>query len=62
MGDFELGARLFTYGVILSTFGGGIINNINYDEVSVTKNHHMPARQGLVNDDEDNYDVSLQHV
>ena len=28
MGDFELGARLLTYGGILSTFGGVIINNI----------------------------------
>ena len=27
MGDFELGARLFTYGGILLTEGGVIINN-----------------------------------
>ena len=40
--------------------GGDIY--INYDDVSVTKYHHVPARQGLVNDYEDNYDVSLQHI
>ena len=34
-GDFELGARLLTYGGILLTFGGVIINNM-FDSILIS--------------------------
>ena len=40
MGDFELGARLLTYGGISSTFGGVIINNIFISDQSFA--NHRP--------------------
>ena len=43
-GDFELGARLLTYGGILLTFGGVIINNIPVPNLSNIHHQLLPTR------------------